>query len=116
MANPGNYNNSSLQGADLKEHDKLALEEGHDADLPNSHSDGKRSDEPERTDIEKEAGQTSAESTEATETIRDPNEVWWDHPETEDPANPQNWTSGKKWTTIAVLSFVTLITYVHIVK
>lgn len=40
--------------------------------------------------------------------IRDPNVVSWDGPN--DPENPMNWTDRKKWTSIAVLSVMTLIT------
>lgn len=38
----------------------------------------------------------------------DPNVVDWDGPE--DPQNPQNWPAKKKWTNVAVLSFMTLLT------
>jgi hypothetical protein len=38
----------------------------------------------------------------------DPNIVSWDGPE--DPANPMNWTMRKKWSNIAVLSILTIIT------
>ena len=69
MATPGNYNNPSLQGADLSEHEKLALEEGHDADLPIGDYEGKTSDDPERGAIEKETGHRSTES---IEDARDP--------------------------------------------
>jgi hypothetical protein len=38
----------------------------------------------------------------------DPNIVTWDGPD--DPLNPMNWTMRKKWSNIAVLSFLTLLT------
>ncbi|KAK4099422.1 MFS general substrate transporter [Parathielavia hyrcaniae] len=38
----------------------------------------------------------------------DPNTVFWDGPD--DPTNPMNWTMRKKWSNIAVLSVLTLIT------
>ncbi|KAK3381948.1 major facilitator superfamily domain-containing protein [Podospora didyma] len=37
-----------------------------------------------------------------------PNIIGWDGPN--DPHNPMNWTDKKKWTNIAVLSFLTLVT------
>ena len=39
---------------------------------------------------------------------RDPNIVDWDGPD--DPANPLNWPAKKKWSIIAALGAVTLIT------
>jgi hypothetical protein len=39
----------------------------------------------------------------------DPSIVDWDGPD--DPANPLNWTKGKKWGLIACLGTVTLVTY-----
>ena len=38
----------------------------------------------------------------------DPNLVSWDGPD--DTANPQNWTMRKKWSNVAVLSVLTIIT------
>lgn len=38
----------------------------------------------------------------------DPNVVSWDGPD--DPENPMNWTDRKKWSNIAVLSILTIIT------
>ncbi|GME46663.1 putative mfs multidrug protein [Neofusicoccum parvum] len=38
----------------------------------------------------------------------DPNIVDWDGPN--DPENPMNWTDKKKWTNIALLSIITLVT------
>jgi hypothetical protein len=37
----------------------------------------------------------------------DPNIVWWDSED--DPANPLNWTSLKKWTNIMLISGITFI-------
>ncbi|KAK1754267.1 major facilitator superfamily domain-containing protein [Echria macrotheca] len=39
---------------------------------------------------------------------QDPNIVTWDGPN--DPENPENWTDKKKWTSIAVLSIMTVVT------
>jgi hypothetical protein len=38
----------------------------------------------------------------------DPNVVDWDG--TNDPENPQNWPEKKKWTVVAVMSVMTLVT------
>ncbi|KAK4133744.1 MFS general substrate transporter [Trichocladium antarcticum] len=51
-------------------------------------------------------GPPSGEKAEEGET--DPNIVTWDGPD--DPANPMNWTMRKKWSNIAVLSTLTIIT------
>ncbi|KAK1827332.1 major facilitator superfamily domain-containing protein [Podospora conica] len=58
---------------------------------------------------EKEAGGKGSvfETTDDDEN-RDPNVVSWDGPN--DPENPMNWTDRKKWTLIAVLSIMTLVT------
>lgn len=37
-------------------------------------------------------------------------QVGWEEPENQDPANPMNWPSGRKWTNIAVLSCITFLT------
>jgi len=52
------------------------------------------------------AGRSSV--TEEEEGERDPNIVTWDGPD--DPTNPMNWTMRKKWSNIAVLSILTIIT------
>jgi hypothetical protein len=39
-------------------------------------------------------------------------EVYWNEPVEEDPANPMNWPSRKKWANIAVLSSITFLTFV----
>jgi hypothetical protein len=39
---------------------------------------------------------------------KDPNIVTWDGPD--DPTNPMNWTMRKKWSNVAVLSVLTIIT------
>ncbi len=45
---------------------------------------------------------------EETQEDGDPNLVSWDGPD--DPTNPQNWTMRKKWSNVAVLSILTIIT------
>ncbi|KAF6806648.1 transporter C1529.01-like protein 3 [Colletotrichum sojae] len=44
----------------------------------------------------------------AKEADRDPNVVDWDGPD--DPQNPKNWPSSKKWFNIATISMMTLVT------
>ncbi|KAF7546034.1 hypothetical protein G7Z17_g8717 [Cylindrodendrum hubeiense] len=53
-----------------------------------------------------EAGSTSVDLDEPAP--QDPNIVGWDGPD--DPANPQNWTSGKKAMTVALVSSITFVT------
>jgi len=94
MTTPASYHNPVTTVADLKNsNEKLAYEEGHDADLP--------------TNLQSNAAVTSDK---ALSTPSDSDEVWWEHPADQDPANPMNWSNGKKWSNIAVLSYVTLIT------
>ena len=40
----------------------------------------------------------------------DPNVVDWDGPD--DPENPINWPTGKKWTNISIMAAITFLTYV----
>ncbi|KAJ6013590.1 hypothetical protein N7540_008181 [Penicillium herquei] len=37
-------------------------------------------------------------------------EVFWDEPIERDPSNPMNWSSGRKWTIVATVSWVTFLT------
>ncbi|KAJ5856577.1 uncharacterized protein N7529_010521 [Penicillium soppii] len=37
-------------------------------------------------------------------------DVFWEEPASEDPANPMNWSSGRKWTIIGMVSFITFLT------
>lgn len=39
-------------------------------------------------------------------------EVFWDDPPDQDPANPMNWSTARKWTIVAIVSFITFLTYV----
>src|ERR1700748_1600729 len=98
MATPGGYHNPVLETADLQSSsDKLAYQEGHDADIPTNL--------PTKTEVDVE----KADGTQSTEGV-DCNEVWWDEPEEADPQNPMNWPSWKKWGHVGVLSVITLIT------
>ena len=114
-------------GGDLPEKEQLAVQEGHDADIPSnegvardtpaprskdSHAEFEKEQErsstssvhePER-DLEKAGIETTAEEQEP----HDPNIVDWDGPD--DPANPVNWSMAAKWSNIAVLSALTLLT------
>jgi hypothetical protein len=35
--------------------------------------------------------------------------VWWDEPEDQDPENPMNWSSTKKWFNICTISVISFI-------
>jgi hypothetical protein len=37
-------------------------------------------------------------------------DVFWDEPASQDPANPMNWSVTRKWTIIAMVSFITFLT------
>jgi hypothetical protein len=42
----------------------------------------------------------------------DSNIVWWDGDN--DPANPMNWSTAKKWTNVGIVSAITFIVFVTI--
>lgn len=48
--------------------------------------------------------------TETADVKDDPFSVWWNEPENEDPENPMTWSSGRKWSTIGVVSLLTFVT------
>lgn len=56
------------------------------------------------------AAKTGAEPT--PEEADDPNIVSWDGPD--DPDNPLNWSSGLKWSNIALVSAITFVTFVRL--
>lgn len=123
----------AVLGGDLPEKEQLAVEEGHDADIPTSKGvekseelqhvmSGETKSETEKKDDrhssasasshhgsdEKDVEKSAAEATaEETEEPRDPNVVDWDGPD--DLANPYNWPAKKKWGNIAILSLLTLL-------
>lgn len=35
--------------------------------------------------------------------------VWWDEPEDQDPDNPMNWSSTRKWVNICVISVISFL-------
>jgi hypothetical protein len=125
MATPASFPDHARETAHLKDEKvALAYEEGHDADFPTeveSHTPPQHASS--NLDVEKgtESNARSAHSEERTsdkdapaaENIseaRDPHIVDWDGDD--DPENPLNWSTAKKWNLIAVLAAVTLVTYV----
>lgn len=56
------------------------------------------------------AAKTDVES--PSEEAADPNIVSWDGPN--DPDNPVNWSSGLKWSNIALISAITFVTFVRL--
>ncbi|KAF2765147.1 rade putative MSF transporter [Teratosphaeria nubilosa] len=116
-------------GGDLPPREQQTLEEGRDADLP-THVAPTRADalqnevsmtsEHDEVHLEKDHSAASTlpvhqqqedlekSQAQAVTEERDPNVVDWDGPD--DPANPQNWSPINKWTQIAVLSLLTLLT------
>jgi hypothetical protein len=113
-------------GGDLPSKEQLALQEGHDADVPSNLGVENNADvaargkeahagyekdvsspssitEPEH-DLEKTAVATTTEGQEPP----DPNVVDWDGPD--DPENPMNFSPAVKWGNIAVLSALTFLT------
>ncbi|KAK6436337.1 hypothetical protein LTR95_007468 [Oleoguttula sp. CCFEE 5521] len=116
-------------GRDLPEAERLAYEEGHDADLiPSQDLRHKDHDDPEKhglshtssetlsyrghdADVEKAGPDVPITEKSGTETAaieRDPNIVDWEGDD--DPECPLNWTPARKWGNIAVLSAITLLT------
>jgi len=112
---------------------ELAMLEGHDADIPTeeqpievdhnykvqeSLTTRDTSPSPATTNHEKlrdeEKGRTSAHEEEGEHIGKqegralDPNVAYWDGPH--DPENPLNWSSGRKWGSIATISSITFIT------
>jgi len=107
-------------GGDLPETERVAYEEGHDADIPaiesvkkhetpsstSSVSDGVSAGPEKKQGVDVEKGKAEAVATEHE--LQDPNIVDWAGPD--DPENPVNWKPGVKWANIAVLSALTLLT------
>lgn len=97
-----------------------AIDEGHDADIPNSTGQmlpevlesKRRRSSAANADIEKEAGLTGIAGAKGNETDAaaedDPNVVFWYGPD--DPENPYNWPTWRKITLCAIISFMTFIT------
>jgi hypothetical protein len=102
----------------------LAAEEGHDADIPtnegvvNTHSRHIPNNEFSEKDIEKTAGSLTS----ASASVHSLNGIKEDHGEgqpnqsnvvdwdgVDDPQNPMNWSNGRKWFAIAVVSAITFV-------
>lgn len=116
-------------GKDLPKGERLALEEGHDADVPTnkgvmdtSNTNDTFFDPNKGDDLEKANRRSLTSSTsgsakaeddpekaqpEASGDGHDLNLVDWDSPD--DPQNPMNWSARKKWGNIAILSTITLL-------
>lgn len=58
------------------------------------------------TDVEK-----PTDTTDTTNTTDGSHTVFWEEPIDQDPDNPQNWPSSRKWGIIGLLSFLTFLTY-----
>lgn len=126
---------STVYGAPATRYEiiELAVQEGHDADIPTNigvignpekyTSPTKHESAADKEmgvgvekDMEKdlEKNELSAESlstvemNEDTSEPPDPNIVWWDGPT--DPQNPMNWSWTKKWGTIMIVSAITFLT------
>lgn len=59
-----------------------------------------------------------ADERQATKPVTMPDEdnhinftVGWEEPSDQDPENPLNWPTRRKWSIIGVLSFITFLTY-----
>lgn len=103
---------------------ELAIDEGHDADIPTNvgsinekdlekeiELDSKRrfsDSQPSFTyDVEKDATAVSTKPSDGVAVAEDPNVVFWDGPD--DPQNPLNWSRSAKWGSIAVVSGITFL-------
>jgi multidrug resistance protein len=112
MATPATFSHPTRETQDLQsEKATEAYHQGHDADgIPedsfskdvekgiHSHAQSTHTDE----------GTLSGEVPAVDEEAPDPNIVDWEGPD--DPKNPQNWPTKRKWGIIAALGAVTLIT------
>ncbi|KAJ9645324.1 hypothetical protein H2199_003330 [Coniosporium tulheliwenetii] len=118
MSVPATFSDPAFESRNLSKEDfRLAYEEGHDADLRStSGPDVTHEKRSFNADLEKGDHPSTATSEaptvveDETSEPKDPNIVWWDEPADQDPANPMNWSSGKKWGNIAVLSAITFVT------
>jgi hypothetical protein len=113
---PGVYLNTVSATAGITdEHERLAFQEGHDADIPSNVAAPATI-----AAVDKEQGHVNGDAESVTSAEKavqigneeagptDPSEVWWD--DEEDPANPLNWSSKRKWSNLTILSFITFIT------
>jgi hypothetical protein len=106
MTTPGTFNDPHFGSEDIKEPQvRQAVEEGHDADIPSRVGIFEDKDPEKQT---YSASSATDEHEEVKET--DPNIVDWEQPANEDPANPMNWSSGRKWLNIGIVSYICFIT------
>lgn len=63
-------------------------------------------------DVERSSGSVVEKSADEGLEAKDPNVVDFDGPD--DPENPMNWPSAKKTVAIAIVSLMTLLSYVRI--
>lgn len=78
--------------------------------VPSLHSKSEiQADEPYKQDVENQSGvdNSSADNASKEEAPRDANIVDWDGPD--DPVNPMNWSSSKKFGAIGIVSLVTML-------
>lgn len=54
----------------------------------------------------------SAEKTEEPKVVgsEDDMDIFWDEPADQDPTNPMNWSMARKWSIVAMISFITFLT------
>lgn len=99
---------------DEKAREELAFLEGHDADFPTN----RKVDFPSKDSspcASSSSGDLEKVSAVKAGTVREepsanPNIVFWDG--SDDPANPMNWSAKIKWSHIAIVSSITLVTFV----
>lgn len=113
----------SLLVGGKEQKDDLAYIEGHNTSyIPSPvQSDGGFESSPTMTDqrgsYDLEGGRQNFSPTKTAvespyEEAADPNIVSWDGPN--DPDNPLNWSSGLKWSNIALVSAITFVTFVRL--
>ena len=120
----------SVETSEAKEIIQLAVQEGHDADIPTNEGTVKQHYTQDGThslttgltpvidkDVEKhrEASISAASSIPSLDEEKnigdipvESNEVWWEGDD--DPQNPMNWSSFRKWGAISVVSAITFLT------
>lgn len=60
---------------------------------------------PEAPDTKHEANSHAARVEVGSEDIL----VWWDEPDDQNPENPMNWSSARKWVNIIVISVISFL-------
>jgi hypothetical protein len=126
---PDSLSNDGHYGTE-KDIEKLAYQEGHDADIPTNEGTvaqpailngelAKDVGSSTTRDVDADADVENGETHNGTSNgsgnsngtqITDKDVVWWEEPADRDPANPLTWSAKKKWGNIAVLSGLTFVT------